>query len=72
MGYLIAPDLTTGEYMCLETCGHTDCAANRRDFIVDAKCRICGEMIQPGDKFCYTEHGDTAKVHYACELMKHS
>lgn len=70
MGYLIAPDLTTGKYMCLEPCEHTDCAAHRRDFIEDANCRICGKPIQAGDKFYYEGVGVTAKVHFACELAR--
>jgi len=70
MGYLVAPDLTTGKWMCLEECSHTDCAAMRRDFIEDSSCRICGEQIEAGDRFYYQEHGATAKVHYACELER--
>ncbi len=68
MGYGVVPDLTTGKYMCLEPCQHTDCAAYRRDFIEDADCQICGEVIQAGDAFYYVDHGRTPKVHHACEM----
>ena len=70
MGYAIIPDLTTGKYMCLTPCDHTDCAANRKDFIDHADCKICGQPLKAGDKFCYVEQGKNDKVHFACELER--
>ena len=70
MGYGIAPDLTTGKWMCLEPCEHTDCAATRKDFIDNADCKICNKPILADDKFYYTEHGGVGKVHFICELEK--
>lgn len=69
MGYLIAPRLDNDQWMCLEPCDHTDCAAMRRDWIENGKCKICGEQIEAGDKFYYQEVGSTDKTHFACELM---
>jgi hypothetical protein len=68
MGYLIVPDLATGKWMCLEPCKHTDCAANRRDFINNANCKICGKPLLAGDYFYYVEQGKTDKVHRLCEM----
>lgn len=74
MGYGIAPDLTTGEFMCLEPCQHTDCAALRRDFIENADCKICGEPIKAGDKFYYVEQDHAPrkqdKVHFVCRICE--
>ena len=70
MGYGIIPDLTTGKYMCLEPCNHTDCAANRKDFIENNLCKICNKPLLAGDKFYYTEQGKNDKVHFACEVFK--
>lgn len=70
MGYLIVPDLTTGEYMCLEPCEHRDCEANRKDFIENPNCKICGKPLKAGDKFFYEEQGKTDKVHFLCEIER--
>lgn len=70
MGYGVVPDLTTGKWMCLEPCKHTDCAANRRDFIENANCKICGKPLKAGDYFYYVEHGKTDKVHRLCEMER--
>jgi len=70
MGYGIIPDLTTGEFMCLEPCEHIDCKANREDFIEHNLCKICGEPLLAGDKFYYCERGKYEKVHFICELER--
>jgi len=76
MGYGIVPDLTTGKYMCLEPCEHRDCAANRKDFIENANCKICGKPLLAGDKFYYCSSEDfpdcdkNDKVHYVCEIER--
>ena len=70
MGYAIIPDLTTGTYMCLKPCQHTDCKSVKADFIDNANCIICGKPLIAGDKFYYVEHGKQDKVHMLCEIER--
>ncbi|MCK5016409.1 MAG: hypothetical protein KAS32_04980 [Candidatus Peribacteraceae bacterium] len=67
MAYGIIPDMTNEDVVCQNPCHHTDCAANREDFITSNKCRVCGEALITGDKFCYEpEHGKNTKSHHRC------
>lgn len=67
MAYGIIPDYKNEDVLCQEPCGHRDCAAMRIDFIVNNKCRICGEELVIGDAFCYEpEFGHDVKSHHRC------
>lgn len=70
MGYLIVPDIKNEEVVCQQPCNHKDCTANRRDFGLDSKCRICGMGFNAGDTFYYEnthEYPDNhTMVHAGC------
>lgn len=65
MAWFNWPDLSTGKWMCLEPCEHTDCAAWREKS--KKPCPLCGELFQAGRQV--TEH-EGQYVHFSCLLDK--
>ncbi len=69
MGYGIVPDFRSEAVVCQKPCSHTDCAANREDWLQNGTCRVCKKQLEPGEAFYYEpEHGKYAKVHALCVM----
>ena len=66
MGYGYVPDMTDENLVCQKPCKHTDCAANRKDFVKHADCVICGKPLLAGQAFYYHGEGKYDKAHAAC------
>ena len=67
MAYGLVPDYKDEAVLCQNLCKHIDCVAMREDFIVNNKCRVCGEELKIGDAFCYEpKYGKYTKSHHRC------
>lgn len=68
MAYSTLPAPGDDDATCPEPCKHLDCQANRR--VAEHVCRLCGEPIGFGVKFCLDPYRLDGEIHFVCALRE--